>query len=146
MEGAIFFPPKPQVVMTPSIAFKPAPPLLLRLTPAVFRLFVSTSSAAAPTKTTHSPEKLPVEPSTSKPRSSGGTKSRAKSKKVTLDAHQFRLNWLESLSCPSLDNDKNRASDDSGPCNADSGWVVGVDPDLSGALAVLKPDNSAQVL
>ncbi|KAL8527383.1 hypothetical protein ACS0TY_005301 [Phlomoides rotata] len=139
MEGATFFPPKPQFVMTPSIAFKQAPPLLLRLTPAVFRL--SASSATAPTKTTPSPEKLPVEPSTS----NGGTKGRASSKKVTINAHQFRLNWLESLSCPSPDIDKDPASDDSGSCNVDSGWVVGVDPDLSGAMAVLKPDNSAQV-
>lgn len=65
---------------------------------------------------------------------------------MTLDAHQFRLNWLESLSFPTPENDKIRVSEDSGSCNADSGWVVAVDPDLSGALAVLNPDGSPQVV
>lgn len=66
--------------------------------------------------------------------------------KVGIDAEQLKLNWLESLSCPRSDNDGIRDPEDSGTGNADSRWVVGVDPDISGALAVLKPDNSAQVL
>lgn len=61
---------------------------------------------------------------------------------MVLDAQQLRLNWLESLSCPRSENDEVN----SGPGNADSRWVIGVDPDIFGALAVLKPDNSAQVL
>lgn len=63
-----------------------------------------------------------------------------------LDANQLKLNWLKSLSCPSVDECKNRALDDSRSGGVDPGWVIGVDPDLSGALAVLRPDNSAQVL
>lgn len=60
---------------------------------------------------------------------------------MVLDAQQLRLNWLESLSCPRSESDEVN----SGPGNADSRWVIGVDPDIFGALAVLKPDNSAQV-
>lgn len=64
---------------------------------------------------------------------------------MSVDAHQLRLNWLDSLSCPLPENDENRDAKDSDCCRAVSDWVVGVDPDLSGALAVLKPDNSPQV-
>ncbi|KAH6837005.1 MutS2 [Perilla frutescens var. hirtella] len=121
--------------MSPSIAFRPAPPLLFRLTPAVFRLFAaSATTTLAPTR---EPETVTVPvPSTSR---------KPRGKKVVLDAQQLKLNWLESLSFPMPENDGLRAPEDSGPGNADSRWVLGVDPDLSGALAVLNPDNSAQV-
>ncbi|KAL7151942.1 hypothetical protein ABFS83_04G065600 [Erythranthe nasuta] len=147
MERAIVFPPKPRFFMTPPIAaFKPAPPLLLRLTPAAFRFFAATSSAAAPSTSSRDPETVTIpKPSTSKPSPNGSKRSSARDKKVNIDANQLRLNWLDSLSCPWPDSDKNRASEDSDSCNADSGWVVGIDPDLSGALAVIKPDNSPQV-
>ncbi|GFQ08453.1 hypothetical protein PHJA_002989300, partial [Phtheirospermum japonicum] len=118
-----------------------SPQFLFRLTPAAFRLFATTSSpAAAPTASTRDPEIVTVsEPSTPKPRSNGrSTRGSSRDNKASLDAHQLRLNWLESLSCPWPDIDKKLASED-------SGWVIGVDPDLSGALAVLKPDNSPQV-
>ncbi|EYU35952.1 hypothetical protein MIMGU_mgv1a018915mg [Erythranthe guttata] len=55
-------------------------------------------------------------------------------------ANQLKLNWLDSLTCPLPDDFGNPVSEGSDP-----GWVIGVDPDLSGALAVLKPDTSAQV-
>ncbi|PIN26138.1 hypothetical protein CDL12_01116 [Handroanthus impetiginosus] len=144
MDAVILFPPKPPCLMTPPIAFRPAPPLLLRFTPAAFRLFATASSASAPTTSTFDSEVVTVsEPSTLNPRPNCGRRGTARSKKVNLDPNQLRLNWLESLSCPLLDNDKNR--EDSDCCNTDSGWVIGVDPDLSGALAVLEPDNSPQV-
>ncbi|XP_047939003.1 Holliday junction resolvase MOC1, chloroplastic [Salvia hispanica] len=131
MEAALTFPPKPQFFMSPSFAFRPPPPLLFSFTPAASRLL------AASATTTQELETLTIpEPSTSK-------KSRAK--KVLIDAQQLKLNWLESLSCPRPQNDAIRPPHDSGPGNADTRWVIGVDPDLSGALAVLKPDNSAQV-
>ncbi|XP_057801551.1 Holliday junction resolvase MOC1, chloroplastic [Salvia miltiorrhiza] len=144
--AALPFPPKPQFFMSPSIAFRPAPPLLLRYTPAAFRLFATSPSPSA-SATTHEPETLTIpETSTSKKsRSNARTGSSARGKKVVIDAQQLKLNWLESLSCPRSENDEIRAPDDSGPGNADSRWVIGVDPDLCGALAVLKPDNSAQV-
>ncbi|KAL0459112.1 UNVERIFIED_CONTAM: Holliday junction resolvase MOC1, chloroplastic [Sesamum latifolium] len=143
METAALFPPKPQCLMTPPIAFKPAPPLLLRLTPAAFRLF---ASAVAPSTSTAAPEVVTVpEPSRRKPRSNGSTSGSTRVRKVSLDAQQLRLNWLDSLSCPLPENDENRDAKDSDCCSAVSDWVIGVDPDLSGALAVLKPDNSPQV-
>ncbi|KAL0371044.1 UNVERIFIED_CONTAM: Holliday junction resolvase MOC1, chloroplastic [Sesamum angustifolium] len=143
METAALFPPKPQCLMTPPIAFKPAPPLLLRLTPAAFRLF---ASAVAPNTSTGGPEVVTVpEPSRRKPRSNGSTGASTRVRKVSLDAHQLRLNWLNSLSCPLPENDDNRDAKDSDCCSTVSDWVIGVDPDLSGALAVLKPDNSPQV-
>ncbi|KAK4419641.1 Holliday junction resolvase MOC1, chloroplastic [Sesamum alatum] len=149
METAALFPPKPQCLMTPPIAFKPAPPLLLRLTPAAFRLFAassSSSSAVAPSTSTGGPEVVTVpEPSRRKPRSNGSTRGSTRDRKVSLDAHQLRLNWLDSLSCPLPENDENRDAKDPDCCRAVSDWVIGVDPDLSGALAVLKPDNSPQV-
>ncbi|XVF69531.1 hypothetical protein PTKIN_Ptkin11bG0089300 [Pterospermum kingtungense] len=51
--------------------------------------------------------------------------------------------WLDSLSCPSP-----HTPEDPTRTNADSTWVIGIDPDLSGALALLKTDScgcSAQV-
>ncbi|KAL3621950.1 hypothetical protein CASFOL_034146 [Castilleja foliolosa] len=134
MDTVTVFPPNPQCLMTPPIAIKPPPQLLFRLTPSAFRLFATTSSP------TRDPDVVTVpEPSTPKPRSNGrSTRSSARDNKASLDVHKLRLNWLESLSSPWLDIDKKLASED-------SGWVIGVDPDLSGALAVLKPDNSPQV-
>ncbi|KAL1555174.1 Holliday junction resolvase MOC1, chloroplastic [Salvia divinorum] len=147
MEAALTFPAKPQFLMSPSIAFRPAPPLLFCFTPAASRFFANSASASATTTTPHELETLTVpETSTSKKsRFDAGTKSSARGKKVLIDAQQLKLNWLESLSCPKSENDGIQAPNDSEPGNADTRWVVGVDPDLSGALAVLKPDNSAQV-
>ncbi|EPS69079.1 hypothetical protein M569_05687 [Genlisea aurea] len=51
---------------------------------------------------------------------------------------QMKLKWLDSLSFPSADNICRNGG-------GSSGWVIGVDPDLSGAMAVLKPDDSAEV-
>ncbi|KAL6519022.1 Holliday junction resolvase moc1, chloroplastic [Orobanche hederae] len=144
----VFSPPNPPCLMTPPIAIKPSPQLFLRLTPAAFRLFATTSSAAPPTTSTldHGIVTTVSEPSTPRSRSNASsTRGSARDKRTSLDAHQFRRNWLESLSCPWPNIDKNLGSEDSDSYNADSGWAIGVDPDLSGAFAVLKPDNSPQV-
>ncbi|CAN4123182.1 unnamed protein product [Withania somnifera] len=47
---------------------------------------------------------------------------------------QLKMDWLESLSCPF-------------PCSKtlNDGWVIGVDPDTSGAVALLKPNQPPQV-
>lgn len=56
----------------------------------------------------------------------------------------FKENWLASLSSPSvepkfLNEDEDfRSVDDA----SDSNLVIGIDPDLSGALAVLRTDAS----
>lgn len=144
METVLVFPPKPKCLMTPAIAFKQAPPLLLRLNPAAFRLLATASSAPSTGNLVSEIVTVP-EPSTSKPRSNGSTRSSSRAKKAILDAGQLKLKWLESLSFPSPENDKNGALQDPDSCSSDIGWVFGVDPDLSGALAVLKPENSPQV-
>ncbi|XP_044506666.1 Holliday junction resolvase MOC1, chloroplastic-like isoform X2 [Mangifera indica] len=56
------------------------------------------------------------------------------------DATRFKQNWLDSLTIPPLEI-KTQTIDD-------SNWVLGIDPDLSGAIAVLKTNqtgSSAQV-
>lgn len=57
------------------------------------------------------------------------------------DATRFKQNWLDSLTIPPLEI-KTQTIDD-------SNWVLGIDPDLSGAIAVLKTNqtgSSAQVI
>ncbi|CAB4278299.1 unnamed protein product [Prunus armeniaca] len=56
---------------------------------------------------------------------------------------QLKDNWLASLSCPFPQIRENfDGTADSTRTNSDSSWVIGVDPDLSGALALLKGDES----
>lgn len=97
---------------------------------AAFKLFSSSSSAAI---TTDSPviEQNPSPKPAISPRN-GVVKARVS--KGILEA-QLKMDWLESLSCPF-------------PCTKpmDSGWVIGVDPDTSGALALLKPNQTPQVV
>ncbi|XP_039024138.1 Holliday junction resolvase MOC1, chloroplastic-like isoform X2 [Hibiscus syriacus] len=52
---------------------------------------------------------------------------------LKLSSAPLKAGWLDSLSCPP-DEDPTRT-------NADSTWVIGIDPDLSGALALLKTDS-----
>ncbi|XP_021278681.1 uncharacterized protein LOC110412471 isoform X2 [Herrania umbratica] len=49
----------------------------------------------------------------------------------------LKESWLDSLSCPLPDS-----GEDPTRSNADSNWVIGIDPDLSGALALLRTDSS----
>ncbi|XP_043692394.1 Holliday junction resolvase MOC1, chloroplastic-like isoform X2 [Telopea speciosissima] len=56
---------------------------------------------------------------------------------------QLKENWLASLSYPFSETDGQLSINGEEPTsNADSQWVIGIDPDLSGALAVLKNENS----
>ncbi|KAJ4848555.1 hypothetical protein Tsubulata_007854 [Turnera subulata] len=66
------------------------------------------------------------------------------------EAAQLKLDWLESLTCPLPDNGSTEKGLNAGGfvgegdlvrCNAGSSWVVGVDPDTSGALALLNLDG-----
>ncbi|KAH9741784.1 Holliday junction resolvase MOC1 [Citrus sinensis] len=53
-------------------------------------------------------------------------------------AAQMKQNWLDSLTFPPLHVHDLTANQ----TNADSQWALGIDPDLSGALAVLKSDHN----
>lgn len=74
---------------------------------------------------------------------------RKKANDVVLEA-QLKENWLASISCPYPQkinsNEGNLNSELNGVANAASEWVIGIDPDVSGAVALLKPDNSVQVI
>lgn len=50
---------------------------------------------------------------------------------------QLKQNWIDSLSCPFPVDGDNIGSDSGG-----LDWVLGIDPDTSGALALLKPSDS----
>ncbi|KAK8513393.1 hypothetical protein V6N13_002139 [Hibiscus sabdariffa] len=54
---------------------------------------------------------------------------------LKLSAAPLEAGWLKSLSCCPPTDDPTRT-------NADSTWVIGIDPDLSGAMALLKTDSS----
>ncbi|CAI9106166.1 OLC1v1005246C1 [Oldenlandia corymbosa var. corymbosa] len=124
--------------MTPfSTLFRPSLSLVHRsptAAAATFRLFSSASAAAsATTATTATPtqEKGVVVPEQA---NVVRKTPRGKVNKVILQA-QNKENWLDSLSCPFPNVHKDVGDE----------WVIGVDPDASGALALLKPDHSAQV-
>ncbi|KAG2670991.1 hypothetical protein I3760_14G112600 [Carya illinoinensis] len=73
--------------------------------------------------------------------SSNGVASRV----VEASAAQLKENWLDSLTCPFPDN--SAPLEDNGT-NAGSDWVLGIDPDTHGALALLRTaesGSSAQV-
>ncbi|WCJ28979.1 Holliday junction resolvase MOC1 chloroplastic [Euphorbia peplus] len=55
---------------------------------------------------------------------------------------QLKENWLHSLSCPFPADQTHISHSDSGLGNVASKWVIGVDPDSSGALALLKIHDS----
>ncbi|KAL8200063.1 hypothetical protein R6Q57_011402 [Mikania cordata] len=58
-----------------------------------------------------------------------------------VSADEFKDQWLNSLNCTPLLNENDETV-------SNNQWVIGIDPDVSGALAVLKPydlDASAQV-
>ncbi|PKI77214.1 Holliday junction resolvase MOC1, chloroplastic-like [Punica granatum] len=56
--------------------------------------------------------------------------------RVKVSDAQLKQNWIDSLSCP--------IADGGGDVSCGSGgldWVLGIDPDVSGAVAVLKPSE-----
>lgn len=111
---------QPFQLMTP-ITSKFIPTIRFTASSVGFNLFSASSSAAI---TTDAPiiEQIPPP-----------GKAKGKGSKGILEA-QLKMDWLESLSCPF-------------PCTKplNSGWVIGVDPDTSGALALLKPNQPPQV-
>ncbi|KAE9462128.1 hypothetical protein C3L33_05965, partial [Rhododendron williamsianum] len=80
--------------------------------------------------------KKSVPSSTKNPRERGGVRARVS------DA-QLKEKWLDSLTCPCPDAllRPNCGVSDVGRSDSDSPWVIGVDPDVSGALALLKNDD-----
>lgn len=97
---------------------------------AAFRVFsASTATVVAP------PPILERPAVTFEPQEFGKTGGRARGRggKESQKA-ELKENWLDALSCP-FPHEKHSPE-----------WVIGVDPDVSGAFALLKPDHSAQVI
>ncbi|KAH8498792.1 hypothetical protein H0E87_017642 [Populus deltoides] len=72
------------------------------------------------------------------------SRNRVKVREKVADVAQLKQNWLDSLTFP-LPNETettNLGGDDLARNNVGSNWVIGVDPDVSGALALLKIDES----
>ncbi|CAN0905347.1 Holliday junction resolvase MOC1, chloroplastic [Linum grandiflorum] len=84
------------------------------------------------------------------PTSNSGCPSRvtAHLKTTTVAAAEvarLKENWLDSLTCPlpsllEQEDGLSTAGDDS--AGSGSSWVIGIDPDLSGAIALLKTQES----
>ncbi|MED6145805.1 hypothetical protein PIB30_028562 [Stylosanthes scabra] len=53
---------------------------------------------------------------------------------------QLKQNWLSSLSYPLLSEDTRQYQNQTDSSNTK--WVLGIDPDVSGAVALLKPHHS----
>ncbi|KAJ6409274.1 hypothetical protein OIU84_008883 [Salix udensis] len=73
------------------------------------------------------------------------TRNRVKVREKVADAAQLKQNWLDSLTFPLPDDETettNLGGDDLTRNNVGSSWVMGIDPDVSGALALLKIDES----
>ncbi|KAK7832446.1 holliday junction resolvase moc1 [Quercus suber] len=100
------------------------------LKPTANRFFFSTSSSL--TSLTNSDHKTPP-PKTQKPAlSTNASRVRAVKTSQAHEHAQLKENWLDSLTCPL------NANGASTPTNATaSNWVIGVDPDIHGALALL---------
>ncbi|KAL4611454.1 hypothetical protein ACB092_08G124500 [Castanea dentata] len=100
------------------------------LKPTANHFFISTSSSL--TSLTNSDHKTPP-PKTQKPAlSTNASRVRAVKTSQAHEHAQLKENWLDSLTCPL------NANGASTPTNATaSNWVIGVDPDIHGALALL---------
>ncbi|XP_057480806.1 Holliday junction resolvase MOC1, chloroplastic [Actinidia eriantha] len=79
---------------------------------------------------------------TPKSRRKSVSKTNGKARSKVSDT-QLKENWLDSLSSPFAGTllRPNGEIADVGRSNSDSRWVIGVDPDVSGALALLKNDD-----
>ncbi|XP_038980671.1 Holliday junction resolvase MOC1, chloroplastic [Phoenix dactylifera] len=98
----------------------------LRFSPAIF---TSLFSPSLDSKGIHR-----LVPTANRSACDGSSRVRAR---VAAPDSQLKEDWLSSLSSPFPEEEFRR---DSG-----SEWVVGIDPDVHGALALLKADGSAQV-
>ncbi|XP_010557459.1 PREDICTED: uncharacterized protein LOC104826457 [Tarenaya hassleriana] len=122
-----------QTYLMYSLSSKLRPSLSLRLS-AVF-------STQPPSATVAPRRRRMLSPTAALPR-----RSRVKA----VDAALLKKNWLDSLSLPSTDLSSVCLGSDNDPTGeqSSSNWVIGVDPDSSGALALLRTDEtgcSAQV-
>ncbi|KAJ6692180.1 HOLLIDAY JUNCTION RESOLVASE MOC1 CHLOROPLASTIC-RELATED [Salix purpurea] len=72
------------------------------------------------------------------------TRNRVKVREKVADAAQLKQDWLDSLTFPLPDETETTSfgGDDLTRNNVGSDWVMGIDPDVSGALALLKIDES----
>lgn len=66
---------------------------------------------------------------------------RTRATKVTVSNSEVNKKWLASLSCPVPENVEELSSEETNN-GVGLDWVVGIDPDVSGALALLKRDGS----
>ncbi|XP_058079027.1 Holliday junction resolvase MOC1, chloroplastic isoform X1 [Magnolia sinica] len=67
--------------------------------------------------------------------------------RLPVSNSQLKEKWLDSLSCPFVERDGDLGIDGVVTPGSDVGpeWVVGIDPDVSGALALLKVDGDSGV-
>ncbi|XP_022153091.1 uncharacterized protein LOC111020674 isoform X2 [Momordica charantia] len=93
-----------------------------------FRLLCTSSSV-------HPPQ-IPARPSSSGRKESGGAA------KLKIAHSQLKDNWLASLSSPFPLGHDHPINGSRGDLNASSDCVIGVDPDVSGAVALLRTDYS----
>ncbi|KAG5238538.1 Holliday junction resolvase MOC [Salix suchowensis] len=72
------------------------------------------------------------------------SRNRVKVREKVADAAQLKQDWLDSLTFPLPDETEttNLGGNDLTRNNVGSDWVMGIDPDISGALALLKIDES----
>ncbi|XP_038902489.1 Holliday junction resolvase MOC1, chloroplastic [Benincasa hispida] len=95
----------------------------------------SPSSSSSSSSSLRSPE-IPTRTSSSvRKKSSGGAK-------LKIAHTQLKDNWLASLSCPFPLGYDYSANASPGDLNPASDCVIGVDPDVSGAVALLRTDES----
>lgn len=69
---------------------------------------------------------------------------------VVLSSVQLKEDWLRSMSCPFPEKEEGRPpgcedSEESGGCSG-ARCVIGIDPDVSGALAILKGDTAEVII
>ncbi|XP_059624914.1 Holliday junction resolvase MOC1, chloroplastic-like isoform X2 [Cornus florida] len=106
----------------------------------------SSASSLCPNLTSSTSEELIGVPSCSRKSvlrsDSGRVPVKANGRNKVSDA-LLKENWLDSLTCPFPDPQENISlSTDKTHLRPTNEWVIGIDPDLSGALALLKSDDS----
>ncbi|KAM7523007.1 hypothetical protein LguiA_012909 [Lonicera macranthoides] len=104
----------------------------LRSSSSKFRALTTTTPPLPPPQQ-EEPKTIQKKKSTS---NIGGRRVITKRRKVSCD-NQLKEEWLNSLTYPLLTKESGSESEE-----VKSEWVIGIDPDVSGALALLKTDNS----
>lgn len=104
----------------------------LRSSSSKFRALTTTTTTTTPQQE----EPKPIQKKKSISGSSSGRRFIIKRSKVSCD-NQLKVEWLNSLTYPLPTKESESESEE-----AKSQWVIGIDPDVSGALALLKTDHS----